>query len=302
MKRLQEKKSGIILYGLTPPKAKSTAEKIQEISDRRQQRLANVKVDGLILYDIQDESSRTNEERPFPFLPTVEPTAYYENYFKPDIPTIFYQSVGNYDLATLQERIVRQRDNAFVFVGSPSQRHKPTTTLEDAYHKLDLAGVTLGGVIIPERHAAKNDEFARIQKKMDYGCTFFVSQCVYDTGQFKDMLSDLYYSCQEKQRPLPTIIMTVSPCGSQKTVELFKWLGVKIPKWIENDIVRSVNTLSNSVEHAVDIVQEVMEFAIQKEIPFGCNVESVSITRDEVFASFDLVNRIDQLFINAGIR
>jgi hypothetical protein len=45
-----------------------------------------------------------------------------------------------------------------------------------------------------------------------------------------------------------------------------------------------------------------MTFAIGKGIPFGCNIESISIKKDEVIASFDLVNRINRLFKEAGIR
>jgi hypothetical protein len=31
---------------------------------------------GLVLYDIDDESDRTPNERPFPFLPTMDPAEY----------------------------------------------------------------------------------------------------------------------------------------------------------------------------------------------------------------------------------
>ena len=33
-------------------------------------------VDGYVIYDIQDEAGRTNDERPFPFRRTVEPAQY----------------------------------------------------------------------------------------------------------------------------------------------------------------------------------------------------------------------------------
>lgn len=299
---IEEKTTGIILYGLTPPKGKNTRDKIIEISDRRKNRISNVNIDGVVIYDIQDEVSRSKKERPFPFLPTIEPTDYFENYFNLDIPVIFYQSIGKYELKVLQNRISQYHENAFVFVGSPSKSYKVKTSLENAYKELDMAGVLLGGVTIPERHSIKKNENERIIRKMASRCSFFISQCVYDAAQFKDLLSDLYYSCKQNQIPIPTIIMTVSPCGSQKTVELFKWLGVRIPRWIENDIINSIDTLNKSVEHAVTIVQDVMTFAIGKGIPFGCNIESISIKKDEVIASFDLVNRINRLFKEAGIR
>jgi hypothetical protein len=35
-----------------------------------------VGIDGLVLYDIDDESDRNPNERPFPFLPTMDPAKY----------------------------------------------------------------------------------------------------------------------------------------------------------------------------------------------------------------------------------
>src|SRR5690606_5764789 len=209
------------------------------------------------------------ETRPFPFLPTIEPTAYYDEFLPLDIPTIFYQSVGKYPLADIQRRIDKHKDQAFVFVGAPSREHRNLTSLPNAYEHAKLGRALLGGVTIAERHAKYGNEDERILDKMRKGCSFFVSQCVYDAGQFKDMLSDLYYSCLDRKLAPPTIILTVSPCGSLSTVELFKWLGVRIPRWIENDLAHSLATLEKSVEYAESIVRELLGFALEKGIPFG---------------------------------
>lgn len=300
--KIQDRASGIILYGLTPPKSRNTYSKNIEISQRRIERISKVNIDGVVLYDIQDEISRTAEERPFPFLPTLEPTEYFERYFRIDLPVIFYQSTGNYSLLELQNRVNKHQNNAFVFVGSPSKSHEGKTSLSDAYSSIKMGNSLLGGVTIPERHSIKSNENEKVLKKIENGCSFFISQCVYNAGLFKDLISDLYYSCKKNNIPVPTILMTVSPCGSLKTVELFNWLGVKIPRWIENELLNSVDTLEKSVRHAAEIVKDVLDFALEKDIPFGCNVESVSIKKDEVLASFELVNWIEKIFIEAGIR
>ena len=48
----------------------------QQIADVTLKRLQALDLDGLVLYDIDDESDRNPEERPFPFLPTMDPAEY----------------------------------------------------------------------------------------------------------------------------------------------------------------------------------------------------------------------------------
>lgn len=50
--------------------------------------------------------------------------------------------------------------------------------------------------------------------------------------------------------------------------------------------------LTTSVELCVDVFRDLREFAARKQIPLGCNVESVSVRRDEIDASVELVERI----------
>ena len=45
--------------------------------------------------------------------------------------------------------------------------------------------VLLGGVAIPERHQSKGDEHLRVFHKVKQGCSFFVSQGVYDVNAAK---------------------------------------------------------------------------------------------------------------------
>ena len=67
---------GIITYGLTPPKAVNSPEKIKEISEKQIERIKNLDLDGLVIYDIQDEKDRIEDNRPFPFIETIDPLTY----------------------------------------------------------------------------------------------------------------------------------------------------------------------------------------------------------------------------------
>jgi len=56
-----------------------------------------VGIDGLVLYDIDDESDRNPEERPFPFLPTMDPADYLaRDLVGLEVPAIVYRAVSKY--------------------------------------------------------------------------------------------------------------------------------------------------------------------------------------------------------------
>ena len=68
--------SDICLYGIAPPKRATPPRRLAKIVDRQLTRFRELEADGLIVYDIQDEVERVADERPFPFLPTIDPHTY----------------------------------------------------------------------------------------------------------------------------------------------------------------------------------------------------------------------------------
>lgn len=303
MNMIENGKNGLILYGLTPPKSTHTPEKIAEITQRRISRLNNINPDGLIIYDIQDEANRTNEERPFPYLSTVDPIEYKTEYLKDlDLPAIIYQCVGKYTPLEIQERMESIRDQCVVFVGTSSRTEVCKTSISQAYDLVRGSHNMLGGITIPERHVKKGDEHLRIMSKQEKGVQFFVSQFIFNIEKLKNMVSDYYYLCKEKEIKMVPIIFTVTPCGSQKTLDLLRWLGVDIPLWLRNDLIHSENPLELSMDLCMSAVNDISNYCLNKGIPFGCNIESASVRREEVLASFELVNRIEERFKELGLR
>ena len=299
--KIVQKKSGIITYGITPPRQTCSHEKIVEITNRHMERLNGMKIDGLVIYDVQDEKARTSAERPFPFLPTLDPDCYYKEYLdKLTLPKIIYKAVGKLDETSLIQFI---KDNAdqdvlAVFVGAASSNQKTVTKLEDAYriNAECRSGLTLGGVTIPERHLANHNEHLRVIKKIENGCTFFISQAVYNLEASKNFLSDYYYFCQEAETDMAPILFTLTPCGSLKTLEFMKWLGINIPRWLQNELQNSEDILDKSVDILKRQFAELFDFAIEKKIPIGCNIESVSIRKVEIERSVQLVEEIREIF------
>ena len=295
--KILNKEPGILIYGITPPKKGTEQEKVKEISQKQMERIKDTDIDGLILYDIQDEEDRITEERPFPFLETIDPQIYSEKYLEDlEIPKIIYRCIGKYGETELSNWLKSDldKDRFSVFVGASAKTQKVKLNLKDAYslsRKLN-SKLNFGGVIIPERHTKYDDEHLRIISKIQNGCKFFVSQAVYDVEPAKNFLSDYYYYCRNNNIEMVPIIINLTPCGSIKTLEFMKWLGINIPKWLENDLMNSNDILQKSLDLSINTFEQLLDFGLEKGIPIGCSIESVSNRKIEIEASIQLTKDI----------
>ncbi len=294
-----------LTYGITPLKASFTEERKREVAALQCARIQRLPVDALVVYDLQDESSRTDAERPFPFLESIDPLTYAYDYLaEVDLPKVVYRSVAGLTadgLTAWLQQLARQRA-ATVLVGAPSKHQAVHLKLRDAYriHREQTPTLPLGGVLIAERHESGGDEVARITEKRALGCEFFVTQAVYSVTASKNVLSDLYYRCEAEQRPMPHVLVTISPCGSRKTLEFMRWLGIAVPRWLENELLHSHDILEKSVDLTVAAFEELHQFAREKGISLGCNVESVSTRKAEIEASVEMVQRVAAILQAAG--
>ncbi|MBB6730126.1 methylenetetrahydrofolate reductase [Cohnella zeiphila] len=295
--KIENRQAGILTYGMTPPKVNHPAEKIAEIADKQAERLRGIGLDGLILYDVQDEADRIDADRPFPYLATLDPTLYSKRYLAGlDVPKIIYRVIGKVGREELADwlRSDPDEDRYSVFVGASSSKQEVAMRLPEAYRlsrELNEC-MKFGGVVIPERHKSKGDEHLRAAAKQEGGCSFFVSQATYDVEASKNFLSDYYYHCREHGIPTVPILFNLAPCGSQKTLEFMKWLGISIPKWLENELLHAHDILDQSVRLSREVFEELFEFGLEKEIPIGCSVESVSTRKVEIEASVALLREI----------
>jgi hypothetical protein len=295
--KIRNKENGIIFYGITPPKINHTEEEIKEIAQRHINRISALEVDGLVLYDIQDESERTDEKRPFPFIKTINPCEYSKNYLQElKTPRIVYRAVGNYNTETFTNWLETTKSSQVhsVFVGAASHEQKNPLTLKEAYSiKREVNNnLCLGGIAIPERHMKKADEHLRVFSKKDNSCEYFITQCVYDLHTAKTFLTDYAKYAKEHNYEMVPIIFTLTPCGSAKTLDFMKWLGINVPNYLEEDLKESGDILHDSVKLSRDIFEELYKFGIKKGIPIGCNVESVAIRKAEIEASVELLNEV----------
>ena len=64
------------LFGCTPPSEVTSEQEAIDVARKFADRGRVLAVDGYIVYDVQDESSRTDAKRPFPYRRLMEPSRY----------------------------------------------------------------------------------------------------------------------------------------------------------------------------------------------------------------------------------
>ncbi len=285
----------VCFVGTTPPKASTEEMQMQEIAERLLARLDTLEYDGLIVYDIQDESSRIDTPRPFPYMETRDPRDYSRLLSqKSGKPIITYKSVAQRDRADF-EHWLEQSWNEYgvrnlVLVGSPSSEGDIKLSLSEAYTALQehQHPFHLGGVTIAERHAVKGNEHERLLGKMGNGCEFFVSQAVYNAQATIDLLTSYARSCKEKGLTPQRIILTFTPCGSAKTLEFMQWLGISVPEATRYRILDAEKPLAESIRICQNNLEQILDACLPLGLPLGLNIESLTNRKAEIDASIQL--------------
>lgn len=283
-----------LLYGTTPPRLGTPPHEVAAAADKLAARLQGLPLDGVVVYDIQDETRRTERPRPFPFVGTVEPRAYAQLLSERcGRPAITYKSLGAIDEAGwqswLSESHAAFHTRYVSIVGRPASG-KYALPLSRAIRiaAAHPAAFTVGGVAIAERHGAQRSEAARLLAKGIEGCSYFISQTVYHAPPTQRLLRDYLRDCRGAGADPRRLILTFAPCGREKTLAFLRWLGVNVAPETERAILGAASPLAKSIEICRDNLRRILDGPYRADIPLGVNVESVSINRDEIDASIDL--------------
>jgi hypothetical protein len=305
--KIKRRESGVLLYGITPPKAQTAPEKVLEMAEKSMQILRTLDMDALVVYDVQDESARTTEERPFPFSSALDPLEYTRRFLHElDVPKIIYRPAGKFSRDELTDWLHALKGNNCypVFVGVPAPDYIPKTSLKEAYElwRQHQDHSVIGAVTIPERHAVLKDEDARMLDKMRSGVSYFISQCIFNVGYTKQTLDALVNACRRENKEIPTIVFTLTICGSVKTLQFMEWLGIHIPEDIKEELKICPSPVTRSVEIATEIAKDLTQYCQERSIPFGFNIESVATRKEEVEASLVLLKTVGEILKSSGVR
>jgi hypothetical protein len=296
---LQEKISdpnqGVYLIGTTPPKMGTDEAQVKTIAKKLLGRLHEIEYDGVVIYDIQDESSRTQVPRPFPFKYTVDPCEYSQLVKElSQLDVITYKSVAQREASEFNQWLETTKTKHdlknLVLVGSPSSNGEVKLSLPNAYetiaqHKDDFF---LGGVTIAERHASKRNEHERLIEKTAQGCEFFISQAVYNAQATIDLITSYARNCRQQGIEPKRIILTFTPCGGEKTLQFMEWLGISVPEATKWRMLDSQNTLSESIRICRENLDLIIQSCGHLDVPLGLNIESLTNRKEEIDASINL--------------
>ena len=81
-----------------------------------------------------------------------------------------------------------------------------------------------------------------------------------------------------------------------------EWLGIHVPDELKEELKTSDNILEKSVNICLDIANQLTAYCTERNIPFGFNIESVAIRKEEIDASLGLLNTVRELLQVNGLR
>jgi hypothetical protein len=288
--KLLDPARAVLLYGTTPPRAGSAEDAVRSAAGKLAERLAGLPLDGVVVYDIQDETGRSAAARPFPFAGTIDPRAYARLL---PLPSIVYKALGAMDEATWLSWLAETAPHhpLVSVVGRPTSGVRHALPLSRAI-RLAAAQVTVGGVLIAERHGPERSEAARLLAKGIEGCSYFVSQTVYHAPPTQRLLADYLRDCRGAGVEPRRIVLSFAPAGRDKTFAFLRWLGVNVAAETERAILGAARPLAKSIEVCRENLRRILDERYFGEIPLGISVESVSINRDEIDASIELFHAL----------
>ena len=299
------------LHGMTPPLDSTSVGDAQVIADKFIARSRNLASDGFIVYDIQDEPSRSGASRPFPFRQLMDSSTYAALVSRSSgKPCVVYKCCDDANFERWLEAAADQHGHdAINVVGRPSADAPPKgPSMREAMALVAAESrVSFGCVCIPERHTddyaksrgkAAPGEHENMLRKHAAGAQWFISQAVYDAGPTIRLLRDYGAACRARGLAPRKVVLTFAPCGRAKTMVFLKWLGVRVPEDAEKRILDAESPVDESVALLCELFSEILDKTRGCGVPLGVSVESVSIFKKEIEAVHDLFRKTQAIALD----
>jgi len=294
---------GLCLFGIVPPAKNVSSERVESYAQRVTNAIQTLDgLDGVNIYDIQEEKGRTEEERPFPFMTTWEPRCFAKilrKYLKTQ--AILYCAISDRPKEGfadwLHATYTDYGSRILVLVGKSGSTISSVgfSVVEAAkYIKEHEPRLILGGITIPERHRDKGNEHSLLLSKYQQGISFFTSQLVYNSDNAISLLEDYDKLCRENAVQPTQIIFAFAPFGSEQTVAFLRWLGVELPDGTVKRVLKRHRGTKDCVIESMEICREnfkrVLEYRerFDLKVPVGFAVESVSKSQEELEGAVQL--------------
>jgi len=299
---------GLSLFGTVPPPQKLSIEQVTSIATSVSESIKALQPDAVVVYDIQDERSRDGSARPFPFLGTHEPRLYAQLIEQkvPGCEALIFKAMtpgqSSQDFSEwLNETVEQYNGKHLVLVGGCTKPGENILSVLDAAKIIGekQSQVSIGGIVIPERHRDRGNEHQRLIEKVDTGVSFFTSQVVYNADNSIWLLRDYDELCKQQNKQPARLVFTFAPFGSECTVKFLRWLGVELPDGTVKRVL-SRPSLKARVEESVEICWEnwkrILDASkrLKINVPIGFSVENVSKSKAEQDAAVELFSMLKE--------
>jgi len=302
------------LFGCVPPLDSTLSDEAMDIASKFSERGRVLAVDGYIVYDVQDESIRTSDKRPFPYRKLADPLEFAKFLRETSHKgCVVYKAVTCMESALafdkwLDECSDKYHHAAINIVGAPSTNasFNGPSTKEASAMALKRKSIRFGAVCIAERHAVKHNEHLILFRKQQWGAKWFITQGIYDPDPTIQLINDYGAICKENGVKPRKIILTFTPCGRKKTMEFIKWLGMQVPPEAERMMFDEQLDVAEKkrktpVELSCILMCENLKLILQGThgVPLGINVESVSGFKNEIDATHDLFRSLQAILLDS---
>lgn len=305
--RLANPARPVFLLGDVPPGEGTPPHKCSEIANKFVSRSKMLAADGYIVYDIQDEPGRTDEDRPFPFRRVMDSSthaALLANLSGREC--LVYKCVADPNF----ESWLENTNGAINLVGRASSAgNYEGPTISEAMDMVESKeDVHFGCVCIAERHtleAAQQrgktypTEHVNMVRKIKAGAKWFISQAVYDAEPTIRLLKDYATLCKQKGIAPRKVVLTFAPVSRKKTMSFIKWLGVRVPTETEELILGAEKPIEKSIEYLCDVLREILLECSGVGVPLGISCESVSIFKAEIDGVHELFRRLQTILLDS---
>lgn len=297
---VQNKYKGLCLYGTVPPRKCTPIERVRSFAKTLVEDVEKLGVDALVIYDVQDEPSRSGECRPFPFAHSHEPEFYakiVKEYTTRPLECIIYKALPCITKEQFHQFLDFAKNEAkcstVALVGGPSN-HTGLSVIDAAdIAKQPPYNFCVGGITLAERHRDTGNEDTIVSTKVEHGLQFFTSQVVYNADNAISFLRDYDELCKREKKTPGRIIFTFAPFARQETADFLVWLGVELPKGTVKRVI-SRGTPKARVDEAVEICRENLRRILDAceryaiDVPIGFNAECVSKHKEEIEGALEL--------------
>jgi hypothetical protein len=267
--------------------------------------------DGFIVYDIQDEPGRTEEDRPFPFRRVMDSSthaALLANLSGREC--LVYKCVADPNFHEWLENNKTIGHKAINLVGRASSMGTyEGPTISEAMNIVKAKeDVHFGCVCIAERHtleAAEQrgktypTEHLNMLRKIKAGANWFISQAVYDAEPTIRLLKDYATLCKQKGIVPRKVVLTFAPVSRKKTMTFIKWLGVRVPPETEKLILDAEKPIDTSIAYLCDLLKQILSECSGIGVPLGISCESVSIFKSEIDGVHELFRRLQTILLDS---